>query len=127
MTTLSTEPYSAVSPRWVLVLAALVLLPGLAYGAAVLLPYYAGDFDTPALGSGWLGLLGVYALFLAPLGALIALVGCGVQLLAAFPGSGRRVSTGVAAGLVAVAVICLVEVAWFLSPVGRALTAWYLD
>ena len=64
---------------------------------------------------------------MAPLGALIALVGCGVQSLAAFPRSARRVSPGVAAGLVAVAVVCIVEVTWLLSPLGRALTTWYMD
>jgi hypothetical protein len=143
MTTLSTEPDSAVGIRSVLVLAALVLLPGIVYGAAILLPSLTSDLHTLStgeltagaqpptgpdpVGTGTLGLLGVYALFLAPLGALIALVGCGVQLLAAFPRAVRQVSPRVAAGLVAVAVICLVEVAWFLSPVGRALTAWYLD
>jgi hypothetical protein len=114
-----------VTSRSVVVLAALVLLPGIAYGAAVLLPYLASGPDP--VGTGWLGLLGAYALFLAPLGALTALVGCGVQVLRAFPRSAHRVAPGIAAGLVAVAVICVVEVAWFLSPLGRSLTAWYLD
>jgi hypothetical protein len=127
MTALSTRPDPRVSYRSVLVLAAVVLVPGLAYGVAVLLPYLAGDFDTPSLGSGWLGLVGMFALFLAPLGALTALVGCAVQLLALFPRSDRRVPSGVATGLVVVAMICVVEVAWFLSPVGRSLTSWYLD
>ncbi len=94
------------------VLAALVLLPGLAYVASVLLPYLASDLDTlslPDLASGapdaglrpedgipeWLLLPGFAALLLAPLGALLALGGCVVQLLAAFPRHQHRVSPGV--------------------------------
>ena len=123
--TASTNRDRRITYRSVLVLAALVLLPGLAYLAGVLLPYLASGQDP--VGSGWLGLLGLFSLFLAPLGALVALVGCAVQLLAAFPRAAQPVSPGVTAGLVAVAVVCVVEVAWFLSPVGRALTAWYLD
>ena len=126
-----------------LVLAALVLLPGLAYVATVLGPYYASDLDTLSLtdlaagaqppsdlgadGAGWLSLLGFYSLLLAPLGALLALGGCALQLLAAFPRSERRVSPGVAAGLGAVAVACVVVLAWFLSPLGQALTSWQMD
>jgi hypothetical protein len=132
-----------VTYRSVLVLGGLVLLPGLAYVVAVLVPYAASDLDTlsvaelaagaepstgPALISpGWLGLLGVYSLLLAPLGALVALAGCGRQLLAVFPRSERQVSPAVVAGLVAVAAVCVAAVAWFLSPLGRALTTWYLD
>ena len=125
MTTRSTKPDSAVTPRSVVVLAALVLVPGVVYVLGVLLPYLASGPDP--VGSGWLGLLGMFSLFLAPLGALVALVGCAVQVRAAFPRAARPVSPGVLAGLVAVALVCVVEVAWFLSPVGRALTAWYLD
>ena len=135
-------PTARITYRSVLVLAALVLVPGLAYVAGVLVPYFASDLHTLSLaeliagaqppgpdpvGAGWLGLLGVYSLLLAPLGALIALVGSGIQLLAAFPRAERRVSPGVAAGLGAVAVVCIVEVAWLLSPLGRALTTWFMD
>ena len=143
MTALSTRPDPTVTYRSVLVLAAVVLVPGLAYGVAVLLPYLASDLHTlsPAelragvqpptepdpIGAGWLGLLGLYSLPLAPLGALLALVGCAVQLLAVVPRSERRVSPGVAAGLVGVAGTCIVVVAWFLSPLGHALTVWYMD
>jgi hypothetical protein len=132
-----------VTYRSVLVLAALVLLPGLAYVVAVLVPYAASDLDMlsvaelaagaepptgPALvGAGWLGLVGVYSLLLAPLGALVALAGCGRQLLAAFPRSERQVSPAVAAGLVVVMAVCVGAVTWFLSPLGRALTTWYMD
>ena len=139
----STERDTGITYRSVLVLAALVLLPGLAYLAGVLLPYYASDLDTlttaelaageePATGpepvaAGWLGLLGSYSLVLAPLGALISLVGCAVQLLAGFRRSERRVTPAVGTGLVLVAGICLVAVAWFLSPRGRALTIWFTD
>ncbi len=79
-------------------LAGLVL--GLAYTATVLLPYYASDLDELSLarlaggahdptgrgwGSGippWLHLPGFVVLLLAPLGALLALGGSMVQLLA---------------------------------------------
>jgi hypothetical protein len=121
----------------------LVLLPGLAYVAGVLVPYYASDLDTLSLpdlaagaqprsgvvpvDAGWPGLLGFYSLLLAPLGALIALTGCAVQLLAAFPRSERRVAPGVAAGLAVVALLCVAVVAFFLSPLGRALTTWQQD
>jgi len=143
MTAISTRPDPTVTYRSVLVLAALVVLPGLAYLAGVLVPYYASDLDTLSLtdlaagarppndpgpvGAGWLGLLGFYSILLTPLGALIALGGCVLQLLAAFPRSERRVSPGVAAGLGVVAVVCVVTVAFFLSPLGRALTSWTMD
>ena len=124
-------------------LAALVVVPGLAYVAGVLVPYYASDLDTLSLAdlaagaqpasdpgpvsAGWLGLLGFYSLLLTPLGALFALAGCVLQLLAAFPRSQRRVSPGVAVGLGVVAVVCIVTVTFFLSPLGRALTSWATD
>jgi hypothetical protein len=143
MTALSTRPDPTVTYRSVLLLAAVVLLPGLAYGVAVLLPYLMSDLQTLSLAelragvqpptepepiaAGWLGLLGLYSLLLAPLGALLALVGCAVQLLAVFPRADGRVSPGVAAGLIGVAATCIVVVAWFLSPLGRALTLWYMD
>ncbi len=76
------------------------------------------------MGAGWLSLLGFYSLLLTPLGALVALGGCALQLLAAFPRAERRVSPGVAAGLGVVAVVCVVTLAFFLSPLGRALTSW---
>ena len=138
-------PATEVSPRSVAVLAALVLAPGLAYVAAVLLPYYASDLDTLALpdlaagaeGPGglgpendvprWRGLLGFAALLLTPLGALLALGGSVVQLLAALPRGQGRVSPGVAAGLGVVALVCLGVLGYFLSPLGRALTTWQLD
>ena len=41
MTTLSTRPDPMVTARSVVVLAAVVLVPGLVYGVAVLLPYLA--------------------------------------------------------------------------------------
>ena len=110
-----------VTYRSVLVLAALALVPGIAYAAGVVVPYYSGG------DAGWLSLLGLYAVVLAPLGALLALAGCVVQLLAAFPRSARRVSPGVAAGLAVVALICVGIVAFLLSPVGRALTIWQTD
>ncbi len=132
-----------VTYRSVAVLAALVLVPGLGYVVGVLLPYYAHDLDTlsvaelaagkqPAtgpvvIGGGWPGILGPYSLLLAPLGALVALAGCARQLLMAFPRSERRVSASVVAGLVVVAVICIAAVAWFLSPLGRALSTWFMD
>ena len=137
------QPSAPVTYRSVVVLAALVLLPGFAYLAAVLVPYYAGDLDTLSLtdlaagvqppgdpgpqGAGWLGLLGYYSMLLAPLGALLALGGSALQLLAAFPRSERRVSAGVAAGLGAIAVVCVVVLTFFLSPLGRALTTWQQD
>jgi hypothetical protein len=111
-----------VTYRSVLVLAALALGPGSAYAAGVAVPYYPGRDD-----AGWLSLLGVYAVVLAPLGALFALAGCGVQLLAAFPRSARRLSPGVAAGLAVVALLCVGIVAFLLSPLGRALTIWQMD
>jgi hypothetical protein len=138
------RPSTRVSWHSVAVLAALVLLPGLAYVAAVLLPYLASDLDTlslPDLARGapdaglrpedgipeWLLLPGFAALLLAPLGALLALGGCVVQLLAAFPRHEDRVSPGVAAGLGLVAVVCLSVLSYFLSPLGQALTSWQLD
>ena len=143
MTLAPTQPGTRITYRSVLVLAALVLLPGLAYLAGVLVPYYASDLDTLSLtdlaagaqppndpgpvGAGWLGLLGFYSILLTPLGALVALAGCALQLLAAFPRSQRRVSPGVAVGLGVVAVVCVVTVAFFLSPLGRALTSWTMD
>ena len=143
MTSTSAEASTRITYRSVLVLAALVLLPGLAYLAGVLLPYYASHLDTLSLadlaagaqppndpgpvGAGWLSLLGFYSILLTPLGALVALAGCGLQLLAAFPRAERRVSPGVAAGLGIVAIVCVVTVTFFLSPLGRALTSWQLD
>jgi hypothetical protein len=139
------RPSTRVSWGSVAALAALVLLPGLAYVAAVLLPYLASDLDTlslPDLADGardaaglgpeddvprWRHLLGFAALLLAPLGALLALGGCVVQLLAGFPRHEDRVSPGVAAGLGLVAVVCLGVLSYFLSPLGRALTTWQLD
>jgi len=117
-----------VTYRSVVVLAALVLLPAFSYVVGVLLPYYASARDgSSADGAGWLSLLGFYSLLLTPLGALVALGGCALQLLAAFPRTERRVSPGVAAGLGVVAVVCVVTLAFFLSPLGRALTNWTLD
>jgi hypothetical protein len=132
-----------VTYRSVVVLAALVLLPGLAYVSAILLPYYASDLDTLSLtdlaaglrpptdlgsdGAGWLSLLGVLAIFLTPLGALLALGGSALQLLAAFPRSPRRVSPGVATGLGVVALGCVVTLTFLLSPLGAALTSWHVD
>ena len=111
-----------VTSRSVTALAALVLVPGLVYLFGVVLPYRAND-----VGAGWLSLLGSYALILAPLGALVALVGCGVQLRAVFPRSARQVSPVMAAALVAVAAICVALLAYMLSPLGRAMTAWMQD
>ena len=143
MTLAPTRPDTRITVRSVLVLAALVLLPGLAYLGGVLLPYFACDLDTLSLtdlaagaqppsdpgpvGAGWLSLFGFYSLLLTPLGALLALGGCAVQLLAAFPRSERRVSPGVAAGLGVVAAVSVVTLAFFLSPLGRALTSWAMD
>ena len=126
---------SRISWRSVAVLAALGVLPGAAYVAAVLLPYYAGDLDTLPLADLASGahdpeqfrLLAYISVFLTPLGALLALGGCVVQLLAAFPRQEQRVSPGVAAGLGVVGVASLAAILFFLSPLGSALTTWQLD
>ncbi len=143
MTTTTAPPTARITYRSVLVLAALVVLPGLAYVGGVLQPYYASDLDTLSLtdlaagaqpesgvapdGSGWLALLGSYSILLLPLGALVSLCGCVLHLLAAFPRSQRRVSPGVGAGLGIVAAVCLVVLVFLLSPLGRALTTWMQD
>jgi hypothetical protein len=111
--------------RSVVVLAALVLVPGLAYVFGVVLPY--ADRGTGADGAGWVSLLGSAAVLLLPLGALVALAGCAVQLLGAFPRSSRRVSPGVAAGLAVVALVCFGVLTFLLSPAGRALISWQQD
>jgi hypothetical protein len=142
-TSTSEQPGTRITYRSVIVLAALVLLPGLVYTATVVEPYVASDLDTLSLtdlaaraqpptdpgpvSAGWVSLLGFYSLLLAPLGALLALGGSALQLLAAFPRSERRVPPGVAVGLAVVAVVSVVVLAWFLSPLGRALTSWTLD
>jgi hypothetical protein len=149
VTDVQTLPRTAHTPpvtwRSVVVTAALVLLPGLAYAATVLLPFAASDLDTlsltelatgvhdpdgPGPGTGIpaaLHLPGLVALLLAPLGALLALGGSVLQLLAAFPRQERPLSPTVAAGLGMVAVVSLGVLAWFRSPLGRALITWQLD
>ena len=127
-TTLPTStapPAARITYRSVLVLAALVVLPGVAYVFGVLLPY--SSRGTGADGAGWLGLLGYYSMLLLPLGALVSLGGCTLQLLAVFPRSQRRVSPAVGAGLGTVAVACVVVLVFLLSPSGRAVTTWMQD
>ena len=117
---------TAVSPRAtyrsVVGLGALLLLPALAYAGGVLLPY--ASRGTGADDAGWLGLLGVYSLILAPLAALVALAGCALHLL---PRSGRRLPAGIAVGLAVVALLCVAFLAFLLSPLGRAVTTWAQD
>lgn len=146
MTTEQTlQPSARVSWRSVAVLATLLAVPGLGYVATVLLPYYASDLDeltlTQLAGGGveaawptpendihrWLHVVAFFSLLLAPLGALLALGGCLLQLLAAFPRDGQRLSAGVATALGVVALACLAGLPHFLSPLGRALTSWQLD
>ncbi len=141
----TTRSSPLVTWRSVAMTAALVLVPGLAYAATVLLPFAASDLDTlthaelaagvhdpdgPGPGSGvpeGFLLPGLVALVLATLGALLGAGGAAFQLLALYPRHERAVSPRVAAGLGVVAVLALGVLAWFLSPLGRALTTWQLD
>jgi hypothetical protein len=129
-----------ISRRSVVVLAAVLLLPVLAYALTVLVPFAASDLDElplPELAAGvhtpgWpdsqlLDLAGVAALPLAVLGALLALGSAAVQLLAALPTERGTLTPGVAAALVLVAAGSLATLWWFLSPLGSALTSWQLD
>ena len=126
--------------RSVAVLAAVLLVPALAYAATVLLPYRLSDLDELPLaelaggadhlrwpGPDWLPLAGFAALLLAPLGALLALGGCALQLLAVFSFDRRTIAPGVPAGLAVVAGCALGTLLYFLSPSGVALTTWQLD
>jgi hypothetical protein len=112
---------AVVSLRSVSVLAAVVLVPALAYAVTVLWPYFSGD------GGSWLGLPGMFALLLAPAGALVSFVGVAVQLAAAFPRRGRRIAPGVAVGLGIVAVLDLAVLFFFLSPLGQSSIMWQVD
>lgn len=130
-----------VTRRSVAVLAALLLLPALGYALTVLLPYLASDLDQLPLAelaggaadpelpgdSRWVTLVGLLALLLAPLGALLALGGSALQLLALLPSDRRTVSPSTAAALTVIALAGLGVVLWFFSPVGSALTSWQLD
>ena len=127
-----------VSRRMLAVLAALVVVPGTAYVVAVLLPYLTSDLDQLPLahladgtsdlsGQPSTTLVGFAAVVLAPLGALLALGGAVFHLLAASSSDARRRSPGTAAALGLVAVAGLAVLLWFLSPLGRALTAWQTD
>ena len=130
-----------VSARSVAVLAAVLLVPGLAYALTVLLPFVASDLDQLPLtelaggapdpelpgDSRLVTLAGLAALLLAPLGALLALGGSLLQLLAALPSDRRTIGPCAAVALGLVAVGSLALLLWFLSPVGSALTSWQLD
>ncbi|WP_222193352.1 hypothetical protein [Modestobacter italicus] len=133
-------PPERVSVRSVAVLTAVLLLPGLAYALTVLVPFVLSDLDELPLADlaagadapGWpggrvLGLAGFASLLIAPLGALLALGGAAVQLLAALPTDPRRLGRGVAVGLGLVAAGSAATLWWFLSPLGSALTSWLLD
>ncbi|WP_222267611.1 hypothetical protein [Modestobacter marinus] len=67
-------------------------------------------------------LTGLAPLVLAALGAVLALGGSVLQLLAAFPRDRHRLPAGVAASLGLVALGSVATVLHFLSPLGRALT-----
>ncbi|WP_369137504.1 hypothetical protein [Modestobacter versicolor] len=104
--------------RSVAVLAPLLVVPGLVYVVTVLRPYDHGGGQL---------LVGYAALLLAPLGALLALGGAVLQLLAV-SSSDRRTVTPAAAGALAVLALCaLAVVVWFASPAGTAVTTWQLD
>ena len=119
---------------------AVLLVPALAYAFTVLLPFHASDLDQLPLAelaagasdpelpgdSRLVTLAGFAALLLAPLGALLALGGSLVQLLAALPTDRRTISPWAAAGLSAVAAVSVAVPPWFLSPAGSALTSWQL-
>ena len=130
-----------VTARSVAVLAALLLVPALGYAGTVLLPYLAGDLDQLPLAeltggtsdpelpgdSRAVTLAGLVAVLLAPLGALLALGGSALQLLAALPTDRRTLGPWTAGALGLVLAGSVVVLAWFLSPVGRALTTWQFD
>ena len=143
MTSTSAEASTRITYRSVLVLAALVLLPGLAYVAGVLLPYYASDLDTLSLADlaagrshrtipvpwrGWLSLLGFYSHLpdarsehwsRSP-GAR-----CSCSRRSRAPSGGcPRASRPAWASSPSV---CVATVTFLLSPLGRALTSWQLD
>ncbi|KGH47244.1 hypothetical protein IN07_07530 [Modestobacter caceresii] len=122
------------------VLAAALLLPVLAYTLTVLVPFATSDLDelplpelaAGALAPGWphsgaLDLAGVAALVLVLLGALLSLGGAALQLLALLPADRRTLTPWVAAALALVAVGSVATLYWFLSPLGSALTSWQLD
>ena len=126
--------------RSVAVLAALLPVPALAYAATVLLPYRLSGLDELPLtvlaggadhlrwpGADWLPLAGFAALLLAPLGALLALGGCALQLLALSPTDRRTIAPSVAAALFVVTLGCVGTLLYFVSPLGAALTTWQLD
>ncbi|WP_156119075.1 MULTISPECIES: hypothetical protein [Modestobacter] len=133
-------PAEQVSRRSVVVLAAALLLPVLAYTLTVLVPFATSDLDelplpelaAGALAPGWphsgaLDLAGVAALVLVLLGALLSLGGAALQLLALLPADRRTLTPWVAAALALVAVGSVATLYWFLSPLGSALTSWQLD
>ena len=130
-----------VTARSVAVLAALLVVPALAYAGTVLLPFLASDLDQLPLAelaggasdpelpgdSRATTLAGLVAVLLAPLGALLALGGSALQLLAVLPTDRRTVGPRVAGALAVVLVAGVAVLAWFLSPLGRALTTWQFD
>lgn len=142
-TTLERTPAGAdrVTTWSVAVLAALLLVPALAYAGTVLLPFLASDLDQLPLAelaggaadpelpgdSRVLTLAGLAAVVLAPLGALLALGGSALQLLAVLPTDRRTVGPRVAGALAVVLVGSVVVLGWSLTPLGRALTTWQFD
>lgn len=119
-------------------LTALSLAP---YLAGVLLPYYVNDLDALPLAEvssgrhdpkdlwpqgpvgGLAQLAGFFSLALTPMGLVATLAGCGYALR---PRTPRR-TPAATASVVLVALVCLGGLAFFLSPLGGALTTWRLD
>ncbi|MGY1687008.1 hypothetical protein ACI8AV_19790 [Geodermatophilus sp. SYSU D00804] len=75
----------------------------------------------PHLG-GWLRLAAVLSIALAPLTLVFVLVACGFSV-----GRTLRPAPRTALAYAAVAVACVLVLAWFLGPTSQALIGWQMD